>query len=287
MKCKYPVVLDKTRVVTCGKCDPCRINKRREWTHRIMLEASQYKDNCFLTLTYDNEHDPITLVPDDLTKFVKRLRHTHDEAIRFYAVGEYGEGKGRAHFHLCLFNYPTCEWLETRAERRRCCYRCDLVQKTWGQGNVYLGRLERKSAQYVAGYTLKDVPDYKDFSFLQRPFARMSNRPGIGAGVAHEIASVMLEHNIDEVPTVLRHGKRMFPLGRYMRDQIAKYSGVPKKANDYKNPAVQRLSEEIYQNPAIRPEYKQFYLSQALCDLTNDRAVATERKEASRKRRRV
>ena len=43
-------------LVPCGKCPMCLQARAREWSLRCMQEASQYEHNCFITLTYDNEH---------------------------------------------------------------------------------------------------------------------------------------------------------------------------------------------------------------------------------------
>lgn len=55
-------------------------------------------------------------------------------------------------------------------------------------------------------------------------FGRMSNRPGIGAHAMHDLASTLLQFNLDhsqpDVPSALRHGTRMLPLGRYLRRKL-------------------------------------------------------------------
>lgn len=64
-------------------------------------------------------------------------------------------------------------------------------------------------------------------------FARMSNRPGIGADFVHEIASTLLEHDLSEmedVPTALAHGQRVLPLGTYLRRKLRKAIGRDEKA---------------------------------------------------------
>lgn len=60
-------------------------------------------------------------------------------------------------------------------------------------------------------------------------FARMSLRPGIGLGMAHEIASSLMESKMDErmidVPLSLQHGRARWPLGRYLRRRLRTYIG--------------------------------------------------------------
>ena len=58
----------------------CRIQKRKEWSLRILHEAEEYNDNIFITLTYDDNHipDSESLRKTDLQKFYKRLRRDLD-----------------------------------------------------------------------------------------------------------------------------------------------------------------------------------------------------------------
>lgn len=65
-------------------------------------------------------------------------------------------------------------------------------------------------------------------------FARMSLRPGIGLGMAHEIASTLMEHKLDErmidVPLSLQHGRAKWPLGRYLRRKLRTFVGREENA---------------------------------------------------------
>lgn len=247
MLCSSPVTVSGLGVVGCGQCIPCRINKRREWVGRLTLEAGQYTDNAFITLTYDDEHLPTVigpqlpgdghlgnLLPEHLRNFLKRFRTSvAPHKVRFYAVAEYGDDTQRPHFHIAMFNYPSCQWGQTRP-KKYCCPTCELVRTTWGMGNVYLGTLEESSMNYVAGYVLKKLTNKYDIRLNGRhpEFARMSLRPGIGADAMHEVASTVLEFNLVEtqgdVPSALRHGSRILPLGRYLRRKLRTLStGAP------------------------------------------------------------
>lgn len=232
------------QVVGCGQCLPCRFNKRREWTHRIMLESLQWERNAFISLSYSDEHlpraarvDAAELRPRDLQLWLKRLRKAWPDPIRFFAVGEYGDETQRPHYHAALFNFPTCVRSRTDHRRSRCCEVCELVRVTWGLGAVDLGVLETSSAQYVAGYVTKKLTRRDDPRLLGRhpEFARMSLRPGIGQSAMHEVASELMRLDLDtseaDVPVSLRHGKRMLPLGRYLRRELRKMIG-----NDPKTP---------------------------------------------------
>lgn len=229
----------------CGQCMPCRVNARRVWTHRIMLEAKCHDVNSFWTLTYSDENIPLTggnlgtLKPQDLVDFMKRLRYYHEpNKLRYYNVGEYGDKTGRPHYHLALFNFPTCERGTTRTNRRgNCCRVCDSVREIWSKGLVYAGNLEASSAAYICGYITKKLTGRGDprLNGRQPEFSRMSLKPGIGASFIPEAASALITHKLDEqlsdVPTALRGNGTVQPLGRYLtrslRQQIGRCPDAP------------------------------------------------------------
>ena len=63
-------------MLPCGKCIGCRLEYSRQWALRAVSEANLYDDNCFVTLTYDDDHIPPdgNLRKKDLQLFIKRLR---------------------------------------------------------------------------------------------------------------------------------------------------------------------------------------------------------------------
>lgn len=230
MKCARPHI-DQWGAYGCGQCVFCRIQRRRVWTHRIMLEASQHDNNAFLTLTYSDDYLPRdnSLSPRELQLFLKRLRKNSGVRFRFFACGEYGEQSERPHYHLALFGYASCEYGITR-KKEHCCSTCDLVASTWGLGNILLGQLEPRSAAYIAGYVTKKLTKAQKGGLTRHPeFARMSLRPGIGSEAMHELASTLLQHNLHktlvDVPETLQHGKKKYPIGRYLRRKLRTYIG--------------------------------------------------------------
>ena len=209
MKCKKPF-----QTHACGQCMPCRIKRRRIWTHRMMLEAAVHPAASFVTLTYDEEHNPGTLIPRDMQLFLKRLRKNVGPC-RFFGVGEYGDISWRPHYHLAIFGHgPEAS---------------DAIDSCWSDGFTYTGDLTLHSAQYIAGYVTKKLTNVYDERLAGRypEFARMSLRPGIGApGLSQVAAALQNKHGwdeigrLDDVPSMLRHGGRTMPLGRYMRVRL-------------------------------------------------------------------
>lgn len=77
-------------------------------------------------------------------------------------------------------------------------------------------------------------------------FCRMSLRPGIGFNALDDVASSLLEHNlegaIDDVPSVLRHGMRQLPLGRYLRRRLRVLIG---RSPDTPEVVLAKMAEEV------------------------------------------
>lgn len=208
-----------------------------------MLESNLHTENAFVTLTYSDENLPEdgSLVPRHVQLFLKALRKAYQPArFRFFCVGEYGDRTSRPHYHLALFGYPTCHRGRTDHRKVNCCPPCDLIRATWKHGGIDVGRLEPESAAYVAGYVTKKLTG-KDDEYVRSvlgdrhpEFARMSNRPGIGADFMHEVASTLLEQNLEktleDVPSSLAHGRRILPLGNYLRKKLRKAIGRDEKA---------------------------------------------------------
>lgn len=198
----------------CGMCMACRINKKRLWVHRIILESYCHAESLFVTLTYNDENLPAdrSLNPRHLQLFMKRLRKMiYPVKVRFFAVGEYGDHTQRPHYHMALFGVGA--------------YYQKVIEECWNQGFVMIGTLTDASAGYIAGYVTKKMTKVTDFPDGRHPeFARMSNRPGIGVPALTQILDVLKRSHPDvlsgDVPKVLRHGDKFFPLGRLLRGKL-------------------------------------------------------------------
>jgi len=281
--CNYPFI-SNGRTFGCGQCLPCKVNKRREWKHRIMLEAAQYKDNAFIGLDYKPECEPAgrTVVPKHLTLFIDRVRKAHfrktGEKVRWYAVGEYGDLSARPHYHIALFNYPTCARGRTDhprvARTGHCCSSCDFIASHWEFGRCDLGVLEAGSAAYIAGYVTKKMNRKEDPRLCGRhpEFVRMSLKPGIGAGFVPEIASTLLALGIEDMPDVpssLRHGSSVYPLGRYLRRLLRKHVGRDPNAPQATLKAIQDEMSPVFEEARkIKAKYET--LDQAVTRLLDE-----------------
>lgn len=177
-----------------------------------------------------------------------------------------------------------------------------MVQRAWSIdgksiGDVDLGILEAHSAQYVAGYVTKKMTGKTDDRLKGRypEFARMSLRPGIGHGVLQHVAAVLVAHGYTEdmvdVPTVLRHGKKMMPLGRYLRRKLRVFLGRGEKCPDE---VVQALQEEMRAVLTSLPDistgapgarYRKELVKNAIIDANMGLRWSTEAKHRLEKRR--
>lgn len=182
--------------IPCGRCTGCRLDKARQWATRCLHEVKLYQDNCFLTLTYDDEHLPENNSVDVRVwqLFMKRLRDRIEPKIRFFACGEYGDKNYRAHYHALIFNFDFDDkklWSTTASGDRL--YRSPLLEDLWPYGFSTIGAVTHKSAGYVARYTMKKIGGDRAADHYLRPhpltgklyqvkpeFAVMSRRPGLG-----------------------------------------------------------------------------------------------------------
>lgn len=174
--CLYPLFVHGS-LCACGKCMECLIAKSNEWAFRCCLEASLYKDNCCITLTYNNDFLPSneTLVKSDLQKFVKRLRkHLEPVKIRYFACGEYGSLRGRPHYHIIVFNYKPPDLVYFFTDKKGTdVFLSREIQKLWKFGFSSVVDVSLNTAKYCAKYLQKIPTDSR-----LKPFTVMSK--GLG-----------------------------------------------------------------------------------------------------------
>lgn len=219
----------------CAECLRTRTHNKRVWVNRMFLESQKHEKNSFLTLTYDEDNLPHdgSLVPDDVTNFLKSFRQEiYPHKVRYFFVGEYGDDSQRPHYHAALFGVG----LEVE----------DIIRKSWKKGHIMLGTLTVQSCRYVAGYVTKKMV-VKDGELLDGrypEFTRMSRRPGIGAGAVDDIARALdnpagqdLLRN-EDIPQSLRVSGQNLPLGRYLRLKLRD------RFYDTKNP-IKEMSRQV------------------------------------------
>ena len=143
----------------CGQCIGCRIRRASDWELRIMHEASKYKENCFVTLTYNDESLPVnnSLAHGHFQEFMKRLRwHNRTKEVRFYMCGEYGDQLERPHYHACIFNHTFPDRSPIgKSGSGEILYDSPNLKALWQKGLVSVQDLTHGTAAYCARYVLK------------------------------------------------------------------------------------------------------------------------------------
>ena len=114
-----------TMTVPCGNCPECLRHKQNDLAYLCNYECERNKNNLFFTLTYDENHVPITFDPetgeelrtiqyDDFKRFIKRFRYYYNCAlgidprkanktacpIKYLACSEYGSKTHRPHYQF-------------------------------------------------------------------------------------------------------------------------------------------------------------------------------------------
>ncbi len=229
MKC-YNGIQANGRLVPCGQCMNCRINKGRNWSSRILMEQYSTPARCwFITLTYSDDHVPVTT--DYVQTLQKRqfstwLGNAYRDVgpFRFYAVGEYGDDTMRPHYHLALFPGTDCG--------------PDPLTSRWKRGFHSAYELTPERARYLANYTTKKLTSDKDSRLApgQEPeFRTSSRRPGLGHAFIGPIVSrycqpsgkAILETRGD-VERTIRIGGKVYPIAPYLLSKIREQLGIPR-----------------------------------------------------------
>lgn len=279
----------------CGQCMACRIRKREEWTTRLLLEATLHPIGwvTFSTLTYANQ--PVTecgyptLKPEDVTRFLDRLRRYHfvtlpesvqklpkerRPRLRYFIVGEYGEKSWRPHYHMMLYGAPL-----PLAEA--------LVRKAWPEPVPILGLPENydgprwkgecgwsevklltvQRARYVARYTTKRLTQPCSSLGGRVPeFARMSRNPGLASGMGAAIWQSIRHHGMDlvasdgepvkpgetTVPGFVRFSGKLWPLDSYLRQELADSA---KLITEKSLTQARHLDEGIYRSTPVGTDF--------------------------------
>lgn len=173
-------------LVPCGICMACRINRATMWSDILLHELTQWQEACFITLTYNDKHLPITtnvigkpekykhtLCKRDMTLFIKRLRRfLEPKKIKLLYAGEYGEESLRPHYHAIIFGLPPSS--KTKL----------FIYKIWGKcewQSLDVSVCIPQTISYVTGYVLKKVMgkcEKSEYGNAQPPFMHASQKLG-------------------------------------------------------------------------------------------------------------
>lgn len=232
--------------VPCNKCPECLNNRRNAWSYRINKESELYPDDMlsFVSIDYApaflhvNELQEPVLYKKDLQKFIKDIRNHTDLKFKYYAIGEYGETRGRPHYHILFFGLPL-----------------DFpFIDFWYRGRVDVGQVEPASIHYVAGYfMLQD--NYSDTQ--PKPFSLMSKNIGIEHFIKRKES--YLHYVKENQPVTI--GNYSLPVPRYYKKLLQKEYNLPAFEPQFQ--VVETTSDYFYikenyskthrKNPKLQP----------------------------------
>lgn len=141
----------------CGKCTECISQRAVSWATRARHEISTHEENCFLTLTYNDENLPSHLVvKDPFQKFMKRLRKHTKLKLRYMVSHEYGSKFFRPHHHAIIFGWnPKNQKLLKTTPSGEKLFTSPELDKLWQHGYHSIGSANERTAYYIASYALK------------------------------------------------------------------------------------------------------------------------------------
>lgn len=202
--CTNPGMLPNGQTFACRKCGQCIGLYVDDWVGRCVAESKTAVGVNVVSLTYgdrmwvdgrdvpvDQKASAAMLTYSDVQKWVKRLR-SRGFPMKYFCVGEYGDKKGRAHWHVICFWEKAVPEVELRTDY----YHHD----SWPHGTSYwdsvvpeLGEdysvaLER-CVRYACKYLGKHILDKRSQTLL-----RMSKKPPLGS----EYFELMAQKYVDD-----------------------------------------------------------------------------------------
>lgn len=218
--------------VPCGKCIPCLMAKRQEWSFRLEQEFKYSHGAFFVTLTYDYKHYPEngSINKRHVQLFLKRLRKKDGtNSIRYYCVGEYGSRFGRPHYHILLFGGSE-----------------ECIRSSWTDskgkpiGIVHVGRVTPASVAYVTKYVIQK-DEYEENR--EKPFAIMSRAYGLGGRYLTD--EMVTWHRENEANYSVRDGVKV-RLARFYKSKIW-YSEIEREriSSASKSLSIQKTEREL------------------------------------------
>lgn len=183
--------------IPCGKCIGCRLDYSRTWANRMMLELKDHETAYFVTLTYNDEHVPISYYPDpetgeaievytlskrDVQLFFKRLRKA-GQVVRYFLAGEYGNMTFRPHYHAIIYGLRLDDLKPLKRTKGGLLYTSEFLERTWQKGLVAVAEVTWETCAYTARYVTKklkgDLAEFYKIHNIVPEFALMSRKPGL------------------------------------------------------------------------------------------------------------
>lgn len=187
----------------CRKCIPCLIARQKAWVSRLVEELRNHDQNCFVTLTYNDENLPadengelcfnkqhLIKLNRDIRKRYQdgRFRNPYHEQIagspeflelpkdakyKYYITSEYGpseSGTHRPHYHAVFYGVQVSVYTFEL-----------LLRSLWPYGFVSVFPAEDGAAGYISKYLVTDGVGKQSYQSEDQmhPFSLMSKGLGL------------------------------------------------------------------------------------------------------------
>lgn len=264
-------------VFDCGTCYFCRKKRALELASRCVLHSSLYKENAFLTLTYDEKRTTYhnNFEYSDVQTFKKLMRQhvwrKYKKRIEIFNVHEYGKN-GKKHWHLICFghNFATETDRDGKPIERSIqsiksgnkLFTSPVLSRLWTLGFATIGDVSEASALYTAQYAQKDTKNgnltngkksHSHHSGIGKPYFIRHYKQILGLGY------VPLNENKMPVPrSWLRHADKHWC---HFYDQSAFYKQKGQKEPKHtpftlrNGPPRKALADLYYQYKLNKQEY--------------------------------
>lgn len=248
----------------------------------MLHELMYHEKSCFITLTYSNEHIPVshchydknidlyfhprqTLRKKDFQLFMKRLRKSlPGKKIKYFACGEYGPETDRPHYHAIIFGlglkdqdkqyimnaWPFCDWNNQTIKR------------------YSFGSAEEDSINYVAQYIDKKFSgplEIEEFYLKNRePVFRLLSL-GLGKEFVQDNAEILKENKKitigGEPRSIPRYYLKQLNLTLEEMEELKQNALDKQKENSQKIVGLYHTDDDLYKYTTVS-KYMQYHKKQ-------------------------
>ncbi len=225
----------------CGKCLNCKINKKRQWQARFILETIAYGTPSWITLTYRPEDEPLSITKEHLDKWIAKVRYyneqIHSNPIRYYCRAEYRPETGAPHYHVLLWNHRAtivpdrknpARWYDPIIEIAWSDYGGTSTEDaSFGRKNSLLNRMD-----YITNYISEFGPKLiypegmmEEKSFMSRMPALGTDAPTIELFAKSFLSSQgsRLIESYSGIPKVFNYQGKLWPIPKILKDKLSRH----------------------------------------------------------------
>lgn len=192
--CLNPTMLPNGSTVGCRICWQCKQRRIDDWVGRCIAESMVCHESRFVTLTYGKDEygnadhpSAVVLTYSDVQKWFKRLRKDGLK-FKYFAVGEYGSMKGRAHWHILMYFQGQAPDVSMN-ER--------INDKYWPHGYSQWESASINAIRYCCKYITKNVDNFHDKTKTMKQYhLMMSKKPPLGYEYFQNLAQQYVDQRL-------------------------------------------------------------------------------------------